>query len=201
MSGGGNGIKVILLGESGVGKTNLINVALDKGFDVNSESSIHSSFLVSKLDYNNKKYIYSLWDTAGQEIYRALNKIFIKGSKVVIFVYAIDNMNSFNQIEFWINQAKETLGNEKCIMAILGNKIDLFEEQVIPNKDGKELAEKNDMKFCVTSACEDAPGVKKFIKELIIDYIKIADPEEEINFNFKLESQKNEKENKKKKCC
>ena len=103
---GSNKIKIILLGESGVGKTNLINVALDKVFDLNTESSIHSSYLEGLIEYNKKKYAYALWDTAGQEIYRALNKIFIKGSKVVIFVYAIDNMQSFSQIEFWINQAK-----------------------------------------------------------------------------------------------
>ena len=198
---GGNGIKIILLGESGVGKTNLINVALDKEFEQNTESSIHSSFLVSKLEYNNKSYVYSLWDTAGQEIYRALNKIFIKGSKVIIFVYAIDNMHSFSQIEFWINQAKDIIGDEKCIMAILANKSDLFEEQVVPDKDGKELAEKHNMKFCVTSACMDIPGVKKFLKELIIDYIKIANPEEEKNLNFKLYEQKEENVMKKKKCC
>ena len=201
MNGGGNGIKVILLGESGVGKTNLINVALDKDFEPNLESSIHSSFLVSKLDYNNKTYLYTLWDTAGQEIYRALNKIFIKGSKVIIFVYAIDSIQSFNQIEFWINQAKETIGDEKCIMGILANKSDLFEEQVIQDKDGKDLAEKYNMKFCVTSACMDAEGVKKFLKELIIDYIQIANPEDEKNLNFKLYAQKEEQVVKKKKCC
>ena len=110
-------------------------------------------------------------------------------------------MESFNQIEFWIKQAKDTLGEDKYITAILANKSDLFEEQVIPDKDGKELAQKYNMKFCITSACMDIPGVKKFIKELIIDYIKIANPEEEKNENFKLDEQNEEKVFSKKKCC
>ena len=82
MSGGENNIKVILLGESGIGKIHLINVALDKEFEQNSESLILSSFLIFKLDYSNKTYIYSLWDTTGQEIYRSLNKFLLKVQKL-----------------------------------------------------------------------------------------------------------------------
>ena len=201
MSGGGNsGIKVILLGESGVGKTNLINVALDNPFESNSESSVHSSYFEGKLEHNQNIYRYVLWDTAGQEIYRALNKIFIKGSKVIIFVYSIDNKDSFEQIEFWINTAKEVIEKEKCIMALLANKSDLFEEQVVPDEDGKKLSEKYNIKFGITSAYCDSAGFKEFLKELILDYIELVGPEEEKEMNFKLKEIKKEKV-KKKGCC
>ena len=191
-----NSIKIILLGESGVGKTNLINVALDKGFDPKSITSAHSSFLQGILDYNNKQYSYALWDTAGQEIYRSLNKIFIKGSKIIIFVYSIESKESFNQIEFWINNAKETLGEGKYIMAILGNKRDLFEEQVVPDVDAKNLAQKWNMKLVITSALADQEGIKNYIRELIIDYINLIGPEEEKNLSIKL--RKPSEDNKKK---
>ena len=82
-------------------------------------------------------------------------------------------------------------------MAILAKNLDLFEELVILDKEGKELAEKLNMKFCITSACMNIPGVKKFLNELIIDYIKIANPEDEKNFNFKLDGKKKEKVKKK----
>ena len=195
LNGGGNSIKIILLGESGVGKTNLINVAMDKGFEQNTVSSIHSSYLEGVMEYNDKEYSYSLWDTAGQEIYRSLNKIFIKGAKIVICVYAIDNKESFQQIEYWINNAKETLGeDEKIIMAIIANKSDLFEEQVVPDK--------YNMKFKLTSACSDAVGFKAFLKELIIDYIKLIGPDEEASLNFKITKKKApENEKKKKRFC
>ena len=196
----GNSIKVILLGESGVGKTNLINVALDKGFDQNSISSVHSSFLQGILDYNDKQYSYVLWDTAGQEIYRSLNKIFIKGSKIIIFVYSIENKESFNQLEFWINHAKETLGEGKYIMAILGNKSDLFEEQVVPDEDAKNLAKKLNMKMAITSALADKEGLKKYLRELLIDYINLIGPEEVQNFSIKLRASSIDNKNKKK-CC
>ena len=193
-------IKVILLGESGVGKTNLINVAFGKKFEQNSAASVHSSFLEGLMDYNNKKYRYSLWDTAGQEIYRALNKIFIKGSKIIIFVYAIDSKESFNQIEFWINNAKEVLGEEKCIRALLANKSDLFEEQVVPDEEGKKLAEKYNIKFGITSACADSEGFKQFLKELMVDYIELVGAEEDKELNFQISNENNKKEKKRRWC-
>ena len=203
LNGGGNSIKVILLGESGVGKTNLINVSMGKGFEQNTVSSIHSSYLEGVMEYNDKEYSYSLWDTAGQEIYRSLNKIFIKGAKIVICVYAIDNKDSFQQIEYWINNAKETLGeDEKIIMAIIANKSDLFEEQVVPDEEGKKIANKYNIKFKLTSACSDAVGFKNFLKELIIDYIKLIGPDEEATLNFKISKKKvKEVEKKKRKFC
>ena len=181
-----NAIKIILLGESGVGKTNLINVALDKKFEQNSIPSANSSFLEGVLKYNEKRYSYTLWDTAGQELYRSLNKIFMKGAKIVIFVYSIDNEQSFNQIEYWINSANETLGEEKYISAILANKSDLFEIQKISDDKGKELAKKHNMKFKLTSALDDVQGFKNFLKELILDYIDLIGPEEEKNFNIQI---------------
>ena len=181
-----NAIKIILLGESGVGKTNLINVALDKEFEQNSIPSANSSFLEGVLEYNEKRYSYTLWDTAGQELYRSLNKIFMKGAKIVIFVYSIDNEQSFNQIEYWINSANETLGEEKYISALLANKSDLYEIQKISDDEGKELAKKHKMKFKLTSACSDGSGFKHFLKELILDYIDSIGPEEEKNFNIQI---------------
>ena len=71
------GIKVILLGESGVGKTNLIRIAIGEKFEINPVSTISSSFCESQITVGNKKYKYYLWDTAGQEKYRSLNKLFI----------------------------------------------------------------------------------------------------------------------------
>ena len=70
---------------------------MGKEFEQNTVSSIHSSYLEGVMEYNDKEYSYSLWDTAGQEIYRSLNKIFIKGAKIVICVYAIDN-EEFNEL-------------------------------------------------------------------------------------------------------
>ena len=88
-------IKVILLGESGVGKTSLINAAIGLDFDEKLSPTFSSSFVVKNFIKNNKKYNLNIWDTAGQEMYRSLTKLFIKNAKIVIFVYGIDNKVSF----------------------------------------------------------------------------------------------------------
>ena len=100
-------IKSIILGESGVGKTNLAKAAIDLRFEPNSKSTVNSSYVSKKIYIFGKEYDLKLWDTAGQEKYRALTKLFYKNSKVVIFVYDITNRKSFNELEYWINEVKK----------------------------------------------------------------------------------------------
>ena len=201
---GSKGIKIILLGETGVGKTNLINVASGNDFDPDNNSSISSSFTQNVFDYNNKRYLFCLWDTAGQERFRALNQIFIKGSKIIMIVFAIDNQNSFDQISYWVEYVKDILGKDNYILALVANKSDLFEEQVISDEDITNKAKEYNIKFVITSACSDAAGFKKFIQELILDYINLVGPEGEKDLYFQLDNNDKEqqsKANKKKKCC
>ena len=88
-------IKIILLGEPGVGKSSLINVYNGDPFSENIPSSIQSSFISKRLTINEKIYDIQIWDTAGQERFRSINKIFIKDSHIVIFVYDITSRKSF----------------------------------------------------------------------------------------------------------
>ena len=182
-------IKIILLGESGVGKTNLIQVALGQPFQKEKISTLISSYYESEIIIQNKKYVYTLWDTAGQEVYRSLNKSFIKDSKIVILVFAINNRKSFEEIDYWINSVKESLEENKYIMALVANKSDLFDEQEIPDeeimKKGKEL----NIKTKITSAAEDSVGFKMFLEELLKDLVKSGIPlEKKRTFNLEWEN-------------
>ena len=199
-------IKIVLLGESGVGKTNLLNVAMGHEFEKNSNSSMSSSFLKGVYKLDDKEYTYFLWDTAGQESYRAINKIFIKNSKIVIFVYSIENYQSFKELDFWINVAKDELSDEP-VFAIFGNKADLVDEQEVQDEEAQKFANEHEMKIKFTSALNDSKGVRRYFDELILDYIKKIDPENtgEVNSNnndkknIKISPLKNAK--KKKKFC
>ena len=204
-------IKVVLIGESGVGKTNLIRVAIGESFESHTESTLSSSFFESEIIYKNKKYNYSLWDTAGQEVYRSLNKIFIMDSKIVIVVFAINNKKSYEQVDFWINYAKEILTEGNYIMALVGNKSDLYEAQQISDEEMIKKAEDNKIKFKLTSAREDPVGFTGFLEELLKDFINnIGFKKSENEKNITLEDKKDEEMNendgkdekkKKKKCC
>ena len=201
------GIKIILLGESGVGKTNLIRVTTGEEFEQNSMSSSSGSYKEGfYISSTKKKYIYHLWDTAGQEAYRSLNKIFIKNAKVVIFVYAIDNEQSYNELQYWIDLAKAELGDD-FVMGIVANKIDLYEEQQVKEEVAREFAKRQNIKFRVTSALTEPMGFKSFLEELLIDYIKKVDPtcKDEVVDNFfsldKKEEDNNDDKKKKRKFC
>ena len=163
-------IKSIILGESGVGKTNLAKAAIDLRFEPNSNSTVNSSYVSKKIYIFGKEYDLKLWDTAGQEKYRALTKLFYKNSKVVIFVYDITNRKSFNELEYWINEVKEALGNEP-ILGIVGNKSDLEELKEIEETEAKKYAEEKGIKFKLVSTKENPKEFKLFLRMLIKDYI------------------------------
>ena len=207
-------IKIVLIGESGVGKTNLISVAMGNPFQKDIEPTISSSYYEGSIIVNNKQYNYSLWDTAGQEAYRSLNKMFINGSKIILVVFAINNRESFKEVDFWVNYAKETLGQKKYVMALVGNKSDLYEEQQVPDEEIMKKGEEINAKVKITSAAEDAVGLRQFLDQLLKEYITKVGVELEDTKTFSLDPEKEEKNQdgnneangdanttKKKKCC
>ena len=164
-------IKVILLGEMGVGKSNLLNAAADLRFDEISKSTVNSTYIEKRMKILNKEYIVKLWDTAGQEKYRALTKLFYQDSKVVIFVYDITNKNSFTELNYWINEIKEALGNEP-ILGIVGNKYDLTDMIEVDEKTAKEFAQEKGIELKLLSTKNEPKNFKKFLRKLVKDYLK-----------------------------
>ena len=196
------GIKIILLGEAGVGKTNLIAVSTGQKFIPDTKSSLFSSFREGSYESKNgKTYLFNLWDTAGQELYRSLNKIYIKNSKIVLVVYAIDNVHSFKEIDYWINYVKSLLNDGEYILALVGNKSDKYESQTVPDEDAQKAAQKYGIKFKITSALTEASSFKLFIYELIEDYMKLIGPNGEKDLKEKALIITNKNKGKKSKCC
>ena len=159
-------IKVILLGEMGVGKTNLINAYCDRQFVTHTCPTNSPEFSQKKIKIDNKKYFIDIWDTAGQERYHSMTKIFIKGAQVIIFVYDITDQDSFKKLNFWVNFVEELLW-EDSVYGLLGNKTDLYENQKVNINDGKKFAEEIGALFCQTSAKEDQMGFKKYVEKLV----------------------------------
>ena len=164
-------IKIIVLGETGTGKTNLINAYFDKPFNKENFSTLAPEFSQKELKIDGCNFLVGLWDTAGQEKYRSLSKVIINGSKIVVFVYDITNKKTFEELNFWVKSVEEVLGKEP-ILGIAANKIDLFEEQVVEKEEGEKYANDIGALFAETSAKEDQKGFQDFIFKLLQKYIQ-----------------------------
>jgi len=163
-------IKIILLGNTETGKTSLINAYEGKKFLEESLSTFGSQFIRKDLEINGEIYSVQIWDTAGQERYRSVNKIYIKGSHIVLFVYDVTNRLSFTDLaDFWVDYVDKILGNN-ITRGLAGNKIDLQDIKV-SKKEGKEYAEKICALFQQTSAKDHPQGIIDFIYELCTDYV------------------------------
>jgi len=164
-------LKVILLGEPGVGKTNIISRYLSGSFNQSSNPTIGSTFGEKIIKKEGVTYSLKVWDTTGQERYNSITKLFVKGSHIVILVYSIDNLQSFEKINFWYNYIKEELQEGKYILGILGNKRDLYEFEVVSEEDGKKLAQKKNAVFGLVSAKIDVNGIINYFDTISEEYI------------------------------
>ena len=198
-------IKVILLGDSGVGKTCIINRYINNKFESNIENTVCSSYSTKKVIKNNILYRLNLWDTIGQEKYNSITNIFIKGSNIVILVYSIDSLSSLQGLDFWYNSVKNILKENSYVLAVVGNKADLMieEEEVVSEEEARKYAEKMNAEFKLISCKEDSEGIDNLfdmlLDELIsLDYIEVSNSYI-IDRSTYEESEKNKKINKK--CC
>ena len=195
-------IKVILVGETATGKTSLINTSIGLEFKDKVESTMSSSIMQKKMQINNKTYSINLWDTIGQEQFRSLTKLFMKGAKIVILVYDITRLDTFEQLDFWYNSTKEVLG-DKPILGIVGNKSDLYFKEAVKEEEAEEYAKKKGIPFRLTSA-KTPKLFSDFLEELVIKYLNKLQRklEQSVVDALKLdEEEEGGKPKKKRKCC
>ena len=152
-------IKVILLGNTGVGKTNLINITMGQGFSETEKSTATSSFSLKKITINDKTQKVALWDTIGQEQYKQLTKIFFNNAKIVIFVYDITRKITFEALPDWKKDVEEQIGKD-YVKGVVGNKSDLYLQEQVKEEEGEEYANNIEANFLLFSAKKDDP--KKF---------------------------------------
>ena len=145
--------KVVFVGDTNVGKTQIINKFVKKSFEENAPSTTSAYFYTKEIEYNGKKIKLEMWDTSGQEKYKSLAKIFCVNSHLIVFVYAIDNEESFNNIKSWVEQVKAKTA-EKTKFLLVGNKCDLKDERQVSILDGENCAKNKNMKFIEVSAKE-----------------------------------------------
>jgi len=186
-----NKIKVVLLGDSGVGKTSIAKRLTNNSYSNITESTIGASYFSCNL---NNKYNLDIWDTAGQERYKSLAPMYYRGADIAYIVYDITNIESYNTLRMWASEVKQ---NSECQeIVIIGNKIDLEYSQSKINKyDVKEFSTKNKYHFYEVSA-----KTGENINNTFVNTAKLI-KKKKSNKNIRLTDDNSIRQKKKQKCC
>ena len=140
--------KVLLLGDSSVGKTCFLLRYCDKTFQEAHLSTIGLDYRLKTMTLKSGKNIkLQIWDTAGQDRFRAITKNYYKGANGIILIYDVTNLQSYENVKNWINQIKDE-ANPNVIIYLAGNKVDVKDEdRVVKTVDGKKIADEYNLKF------------------------------------------------------
>ena len=144
-------LKFILIGDSSVGKSNIFSVYHDGTFSEKLQPSIGVEFIAKNITINDTIFRIQVWDTAGQENFVSMTKVYYRNSSVAFFIYDITEKESFHHIEFWLNELKKE-APESILLVLIGNKNDMNNKRQINYEQGKDFAEKHEMLFFEVSA-------------------------------------------------
>ena len=158
-------VKFIIVGDSSVGKSNILLRFSRNVFDPGHQATLGIEFANKHLIYNNTDYLIQIWDTAGQENFRSVTRAYYKASAVAMVVYDITKEETFEHIQAWLKDCKE-LAPRTVLLVLIGNKSDLEDQRVITKERGEYLAKENNMMFFETSAL-NGNGIEDAFKKSI----------------------------------
>ena len=201
--------KIVLIGDSNVGKTNILSKYLQNEFNPDSKATVGVEFGSKTFNINDNVIKAQIWDTAGTEKYRSITNAYYKGAKGVFVVYDISRKASFNNIDKWLFDLKNN-GDENINIVIIGNKIDLENQREVTTEEGEKKAIINKASFIETSA-KNGDNIEKAFNLMIENVYENFKKENENKENIDSEelnkektlnlNSNNENQIKKKKCC
>ena len=160
-------VKIVLLGNINVGKTSIASRYCKNSFNEHHINTIGGAYQQQKVVLSNGAIVkLHIWDTSGQERFRAMTNLYYRDAQVAILTYDITSESSFSGISFWIEELKYKVENENMILCLVGNKCDVSDdERKISKNQGKKYAEENNLLFYETSA-KNGDGVKELFNDV-----------------------------------
>jgi len=147
--------KVVLIGDSGVGKSNLLSRFTRNEFNIESKSTIGVEFATKSITIDGNIIKAQIWDTAGQERYRAITSAYYRGAVGALLVYDISKYNTFENVERWLNELKDHAAPEIVVM-LVGNKSDMRHNRAVGQEDAEAFAKRHSLAFIETSALDSS---------------------------------------------
>jgi len=164
--------KVVIIGDSGVGKSNLLSRFTRNEFHLDSKSTIGVEFATRSISHDGKIIKAQIWDTAGQERYRAITSAYYRGAVGALLVYDISKRLTFENVERWLKELR-THADPSILVMLVGNKCDLKHLQAVITDDAKSFAEQNNLAFIETSAM-DSTNVDVAFETILIEIYRIV---------------------------
>ena len=160
--------KVVLIGDSGVGKSNLLSRFTKNEFNLESKTTIGVEFATKTIEWGDKVIKAQIWDTAGQERYRAITSAYYRGAVAALLVYDITKQHTFQNVEKWLQELKD-YADDNIVVMLVGNKTDLANLRAVKQEDAKKFSEENELAFIETSAL-DSTNVFTAFEQIIEIY-------------------------------
>lgn len=164
--------KVVLIGDSGVGKSNLLSRFTRNEFNLESKSTIGVEFATRSIQVDGKTIKAQIWDTAGQERYRAITSAYYRGAVGALLVYDIAKHLTYENVERWLKELRDHADSNIVIM-LVGNKSDLRHLRAVPTDEARAFAEKNGLSFIETSAL-DSTNVEAAFQTILTEIYRIV---------------------------
>ncbi|KAJ6547245.1 ras family-domain-containing protein [Mycena leptocephala] len=164
--------KVVLIGDSGVGKSNLLSRFTRNEFNLESKSTIGVEFATRSIDVDGKTVKAQIWDTAGQERYRAITSAYYRGAVGALLVYDIAKHATYVNVTRWLKELRDHADSNIVIM-LVGNKSDLKHLRAVPTDEAKAFSTENGLSFIETSAL-DASNVEGAFQTILTDIYRIV---------------------------
>ena len=197
--------KIVLIGDSFVGKTNIMSKYLKNEFHEDSKATVGVEFGAKKFDIEGKSVKAQIWDTAGQERYKSITTTYYRGAKGALIVYDITRKETFDSVDRWISELVNS-GDKNMTMLLIGNKCDLDNQRQVTKEQGEEKAKAFKVAFLETSASSGENldvAFEMIMKEVYSKCKNELDEEdrmEEMQIGKEIDLTK-EKKVDKKKCC
>ncbi|VDL77741.1 unnamed protein product [Nippostrongylus brasiliensis] len=163
-------ISVVLIGDSGVGKSNLLSRFTRNEFNLESKSTIGVEFATRSIQVEGKTVKAQIWDTAGQERYRAITSAYYRGAVGALLVYDIAKHVTYENVERWLKELRDH-ADQNIVIMLVGNKSDLRHLRAVPTDEAKIYAEKHQLSFIETSAL-DSTNVEAAFTNILTEIYK-----------------------------
>ena len=197
-------VKLIFIGDPGVGKSCLTSKAVKNKYEDYYQATVGFEFLTFNMKLNDKVLKIQIWDTCGQEIYKSLISNFYRNSSLAVVTYAIDNRESFNHAENWLNELK-SIANTDVRIFLVGNKADLEEDRKVSKEEGEKYKEEHNLDLFLETSAKTGYNAKNVLVEaakmLYNDYLKFEENLENENKYKKKGEELIKKDKKEKKGC